>query len=207
MGNELCDEFLGARFHDTHARYRRGELSLKEMQRSVWELFPCDERTFRKRASEIGRLRPGVIEFLDRCASRGVPVFIASCGLRPYIEPVLEAHLPKHLQGAIHEIRCNEAVFDPKHLAEFLPPETSADCPYPLDKGAWSSELKAKFPPGTKILGIGNGTSDRSFAGHVTELATTEALTTWCVKNGVAHIPFHDFRDLLQVTALQGDAS
>jgi len=204
VGNVLCEEFLGERFTDIHSRYRRGELGLKEMQQLLWGKFPCPEETFRRRSAEIGRLRPGVVEFLELCQKKSVPLYIASCGLRPYIEPVLRQHLPPDLQSVVRQIRCNEATFDAHGIAEFLPPTTRDDCPYPLDKGAWSSELRAALGKEVKILGIGNGTSDRSFQGHVDELAATEALAKWCTQSSVAHRPFEDFRDLLGVEALRG---
>jgi HAD superfamily phosphoserine phosphatase-like hydrolase len=199
IGNELCIEVLGSRFHDIHGAYRRGELGLKEMQLELWQEFPMAERQFRDRARAYAKLRPGVNEFLERCLDSGVPVFVASCGLRPYIEEALQHGLSSKARSAVREIRSNEAEFDTTKLSRFIPPVTAADCPYPLDKGAWCTELKQTLPPGTRFLGIGNGTSDRSFVGHVDQLAATEALAKWCETQKVEYTPFTDFRDLMSL--------
>jgi 2,3-diketo-5-methylthio-1-phosphopentane phosphatase len=196
IGNELCIEVLGPRFDEIYARYRRGEIDLKFHQKLLWEKFPLTESEFRARALKHAELRPGVEEFLSRCADHKIPVYVASCGLRPYIDEVLKNHLSRKALSAIAELRCNEAVFDDTCLAQFIPPQTSAECPYPLDKGAWASEVRTRHAAGTRMLGIGNGTSDRSFVGHVDVLAATESLAEWCRKNQISFVPFEDFTEL-----------
>lgn len=198
VGNELCKEALGvARFDEVHQAYRRGEIGLKELQQRLWTNFPMNERTFRAAARRHATLRPGVVEFLTRCQTQKIPVYIASCGVRPYIEESLDALLPAPLRPSILEIRCNEAEFDAHRLSKFTPPASAPDCPYPLDKGDWAREIRARYPAGTKAFAIGNGTSDRSFWPHVDKLAACEALATWCAKENVPHKAFEDFRDLM----------
>ena len=197
IGNELCLEVIPELFKSLYARYRKNEIDLKEFQLELWTHFPLSESEFRSRALAYGDLRPGVNEFFEHCADRGVPVFVASCGLRPYIEEVLRAKLSRKALKALREIRCNEAHFDSSRLSELIPPATSPECPYPLDKGAWCSELKTKFPATTRVFGIGNGTSDRSFKGHIDEFAATEALADWCESSQTSFTRFEDFRDLM----------
>lgn len=196
IGNEIAGETTPARFQDLHAQYKSGALNLKDYQKLLWTKFPLAEAPFRARARHFGAMRPGVDEFLRRCAKLGVPVFVASCGLLPYIEEALDHHLSPEARAAIREIRSNEASFDAQGISEFRPPASAPGCPYPLDKGEWARELAARFP-GSKILGIGNGTSDRSFWPKVDRLAASEGLARWAAREGVPFLPFTDFRDLL----------
>ncbi len=201
VGNELCKEFIPDLFLELQTAYRAQKLSLREMQPRMWSDFPCGEARFRERAAQIGRLRPGVVEFLRLCRDREVPVYVASCGLRPYIEAVLDRTLPAELRGVVREIRCNEARFEGERLARFETPDDDPTSPYPLDKGAWCRALRERL--GARVLGIGNGSSDRTFLGQSDELAATEALATYFERQGADFRRFTDFRDLLDVQALR----
>jgi 2-hydroxy-3-keto-5-methylthiopentenyl-1-phosphate phosphatase len=202
VGNELAKEALGRpRFDELQAAYRSGKMGLKEMQRLTWEKFPMPLARFKERSLHYARLRPGVNEFLERCVDAGLPVYVASCGVRPYIETVLDALLTPKARASVRGIECNGADFDASGISRFIPPATAADCPYPLDKGDWARKV-AKAYPGAKLLGIGNGTSDRSFHGHVDTLACTEALATWASKEGIDYIPFEDFEGLMKALPL-----
>ena len=197
VGNELCLEVIPDLFKETHRQYRAGTLTLRQLQAKLWNNFPCSEETFRSLARNKGVLRKGFIEFLTRCQDSGIPVYVASAGLRPYIEEVLHTHLNPSLNKAIFEIRSNEVEFGESSVTRFFsPPDESLESPYPIDKGAWSQKLQKKYP-GSKILGIGNGTSDRTFANKVDVLLATESLADWCTKNNVSHIYFDTFFDIL----------
>ena len=197
VGNELSKEALGPYFYDTHGRYKKGEFGLRELQQKIWQNFPMTESLLIERSMHHGQFRPGVSEFLAKCAKQNIPVYVASCGVRQYIESVL-SKLEPEARSAVHEIRCNEAEFGPTGIKRFLPPTAAADCPYPLDKGAWALEIAARHP-GRKLLGIGNGTSDRSFWPRVHKLAATEGLADWCRANNVPFTAFEDFRSLLDL--------
>jgi HAD superfamily phosphoserine phosphatase-like hydrolase len=202
VGNAICAEVLGQRFHELLRRYRSGELDLRALQRLVWERLPLPEGLLRAKAAAVAVLRPGVQGFLERCARSGAPVFVASCGVRAYIEAVLDARLSPAARAAIRGIRCNEALFDAQGLRELLPPDpVVAGCPYPVDKGATCDELRRRFP-GRSVLGIGNGTADRSFVGHVDLLAATDALADHCRRQGHRFLYFESFTDLLHEPAL-----
>lgn len=195
VGNELCREVIGPRFKELHASYKAGGLDLRTMQQKLWLGFPLSEKAFRERALHHGRLRPGVIEFLEKCVDDEIPVYVASCGLRPYIDVVLNAKLSPKALKAIREVRCNEATFDAEKISTFTAPDDASVSKYPLDKGAWCEALRITHP-GKKVIAIGNGTSDHSFAGHADRLLATEGLATWCEKNNVPFEPFEDFFDI-----------
>jgi len=198
VGNELCIAVIPELFKRLHSEYRTGTLNLKNYQKQLWRAFPLTEPRFREMAVGFGKLRPGVEDFLTVCARAFVPVYIASCGLRPYIEEVLDHALSPEARASIRDIRCNEADWAGQNqITTFTPPVSSDDCPYPLDKGAWAAEVAAPHrAPGTVVVGLGNGTSDRSFKGHVDLLFATESLAKWCESSGTPHVYFDDFRDV-----------
>jgi 2-hydroxy-3-keto-5-methylthiopentenyl-1-phosphate phosphatase len=196
VGNELCNEFLGERWHRLHQDLRSKKLNLKDYQQQVWTNFPLGEQAMRSEARKYSKLRPGVKEFLGACASAQIKVFIASCGIRTYIESVLDHQLGPELRATIFEIRCNEAVFDAQKLVTLQPPE-SKHSEYPLDKGAYAQELAHRHTPRPKVFGLGNGTSDRSFVGFTDLLAATEGLASHLEASGQDFVPFEDFIDLM----------
>ena len=51
------------------------------------------------------RLREGFTELVQACKDRGAPFYLASGGLRQYIEAVLEAHLDPELRAFVR-VRC-----------------------------------------------------------------------------------------------------
>lgn len=198
VGNELCKEVIPELFADLQGRYRREEITLRELQQGLWTRFPMPEKLFRERAAFYGVFRPGVIEFLTQCQAQNIPVYVASCGIRTYIETILDVHLPHKLRSVIQGVYCNDASFDAKGISDFRPPDSDPSSPYPLDKGALAIKLKAKHP-GSRVYGLGNGSSDRSFWPHIDKLAATEGLARWCTEKKIPYTPFENFYDLLSL--------
>jgi 2-hydroxy-3-keto-5-methylthiopentenyl-1-phosphate phosphatase len=198
VGNEIHKSLKPEDFVMIQARYRRGEINLKQLQLHMWENFGLSEAEFKKRALSFGALRDGANPFLESCLDAGIPVYVASCGIRTYIETVLDTMLTPKARSAILGIECNNAVFEGERLSQFIPPPSSPTSPVPLDKGAWIQSIRREKHPKAKVLGIGNGSSDRSFAGQVDELAATEALALWCEKENVPFVPFESFHDLMK---------
>lgn len=196
VGNEIHKELKNEDFYSLQAAYRRGELPLKELQLRMWQDFPISEKEFCKLALKHASLREGVNEFLEKCFDHSIPVYVTSCGILQYIETVINELLSEKAKKSIHAIECNHAKFDSHKLSQFIPPISDPSSPYPLDKGAWIKNIRKDKHPHSKILGIGNGTSDRSFAGQVDLLAATEGLAKWCLENQRAYIPFENFHEI-----------
>ncbi|MEO5666938.1 MAG: haloacid dehalogenase-like hydrolase [Bdellovibrionota bacterium] len=198
VGNEIHKSLKPDDFVALQGAYRRGELGLKDLQKGMWENFAMSEADFKKRARDFGTLRDGANDFLEYCVDQKIPVYVASCGIRTYIETVLDALLTPKARASILGIQCNNAVFSGDKLSQFIPPPSSPDSPYPLDKGAWIQDIRRDQHPDAKILGIGNGTSDRSFAGQVDRLAATEALARWCETQKIPFFAFESFQEILK---------
>ena len=194
LGNDLATEIHPDLFHELYAKYRSGEFTLTAYLTKLWTGFPLPEAQLRRRAREIARFRPGVNEFFKLCAREQVPLYIASCGLVPAIESALELLEPE-ARKAVHGLCANDVRFDAQGICKFLPPHPES--PYPIDKGQWCLDLKVRHT-GTRCLGIGNGTADKTLWPAADRLAARDKLARWCEGQGVAFIPFADFHDLTQ---------
>lgn len=192
VGNLISERALGPKWHDLYRKLRSGELNLKSYQMAVWDRMPVTSENLAKWALEASELRPGVLEFLESCQEKSIPVYIASCGLRPYIDAVLNDRVPKHLRSAIKEIKCHDATFD-SGVLRFIPAEDRTESPFPLDKGLYCRSLRDSVQ---KIIGIGNGTSDQTFAGSVDLLCATESLAKYCDAKAFTYRYFEDFFDI-----------
>lgn len=197
IGNELCLEVIPELFKKTIRDYRAGLISLKDMQQLFWGTFPMPESEFVKRSMNYGDLRTGANEFFEYCADSQIKTYVASCGLRPYIEPVLKHYLSPKALSAIADIKCNEVVFGPKGIEKIIPPDPDELSPYPLHKGMWCQNLKNQYP-NSKVLAVGNGSSDRSFVGFVDSLCATESLADYCKTKEAPYMYFDSFFDILE---------
>jgi|GEM_PF-793845 len=197
VGNEIHKSVKAQEFVDLQAAYRRGELPLKELQLKMWQDFPLSQSEFQNRALEFAELREGANDFFELCSDLSVPVYVASCGIEQYISPVLDSLLTPKARKAIYGLECNRAEFNETMLNRFIPPQSDAASPYPLDKGAWIQKIRREKHKEAKIMGIGNGTSDRSFAGQVDLLAATEALAKWCDAQKLDYLAFENFYEVI----------
>lgn len=195
VGNELCMVFANEQYRKLHFEFRAGNLNLKEYQQEMWTRFPSSELRFREEATRLGELRPGVNEFLEKCAAKKIPVYIASCGIRHYIEEVLKAHVSEWAQLAITGLVCNDGVFEGESMIEIKMPDNDPTGKTPLHKGLLAEELSKKHG-GAKVLAIGNGTSDKSFVGHVDQICACDKFIDYCKGQNVPFTAFEDFRSL-----------
>jgi 2-hydroxy-3-keto-5-methylthiopentenyl-1-phosphate phosphatase len=202
IGNELSMLYRPQLFQQLHASYSRGELRLREFQQQLWTGFPCSESEFIHSSLKAASLRPGVNEFLELCAHKKIPVYIASCGIDLYITSVIERFMSKFAQAAIRGLKSNIARFDEKSITSLLPPDQDPSQAEPLHKGRWAQELSQKHG-GAKVIAIGNGGSDKTFLNHVNKIYATEKLIKTCENAQVEFEPFHNFFDILKTWPLK----
>jgi 2-hydroxy-3-keto-5-methylthiopentenyl-1-phosphate phosphatase len=196
VGNELCKLFIPELFARVNTQYSLGNMNLRAEQRILWEGFPANRETFRESARKVGVFRPFVNAFLEKCAIKGIPVFVASCGMDAYIEAVLEKECSPEARKSILGIECNRTEFNSEKLVRIHTPVADEKTAYPLHKGEWAGELRRRYP-NSKILGIGDGSSDFSMLGFVDKLFATRKLAARCRENNVAFEPFEDFAPIL----------
>ena len=199
IGNELCKVYIPEKYDRLHKEYKDGLHTLKSYQQDIWTNFPCNEEAFKQGALRLGKLRPGVNEFLEKCAQHKIPVYIASCGMDAYIQPVIDAYLSDFAKAAINGLCCNQVKFDSEKITEYISPTTDPNDPLPLHKGTHAQEMKNKHN-GMYVAAFGNGRSDRSFIGKVDHVYATEGLLDHCEelskKEELSFSGFSDFKDL-----------
>ncbi len=201
VGNEIHRSVFPDEFLSLQKSYRSGDLNLRQLQLAMWKNFPLNQKEFCRRAETFATFRPGFREFLRYCHKKNVSFIVASCGIRDYIEAVLARELSPEDRQLIAAVHCNDAHFDEKKLTTLITPEDESS-DLTLDKGKLARELRHE-KPALKILGIGNGTSDRSMAGHVDRLAATDALARWAESSHTAHIAFDDFETLIEAAIFE----
>ncbi|NCN26965.1 MtnX-like HAD-IB family phosphatase [bacterium] len=197
IGNGLCQKFRSELFTKVIHQYELGNMNLRAEQHILWKGFPLGEAEFKREATQIASFRPLANEFLEKCATHKIPVYIASCGMRPYIDAVLSAQAsPKALQ-AIKEIRCNEVEFDKDCIVKLITPIEDEKNPLPFHKGEWAKQLSQKHG-GSKVLIIGDGSSDFSMIDSADQIYATRKLAKKCKEKGLSFTPFEDFAPLLE---------
>lgn len=196
VGNEICKLFRPQEYQTLSDAFRSNELSLRDFQQKMWNHFPASKEEFIQASLRSASLRPGVNEFLEICAHKEVPVYIASCGIDVYIESVIDRFFSKFAQASIKGISCNKTQFSANELEFITAPNQNLSEPDPLHKGRWAQELAQKHR--SKVMAIGNGSSDKTFLGHVDLIFATEKLKVTCEKAGHAYTPFENFFDILR---------
>lgn len=195
IGNELCKIAIPDKFTKLLKRYRSEDITLRDMQEEFWLGFPMDQETFTKNSLEFGAFRPGVNEFFESCTDKNIPIYIASCGMDAYINPVLDKNLSEKAKKSLCEVRSNQVLFDHQKISELITPLSDKSNPLPFHKGEWCCELAEIHQ--ANVLAIGNGTSDRSFIGNVSKIAACDSFSDYLKATDHDHFQFTDFNDLL----------
>src|SRR5207237_6098 len=126
IGDEISKHFGGVEHWETEtARFRRGELDTRGIIEAIYNKILASEEEVRAFAAATARLRPGFSDLVAACRARGAPFFLASGGLRQYIEAVLAANLSPE-QRAHVRIVANEGLFGPGGLKVRFPTEDAA---------------------------------------------------------------------------------
>src|SRR5206468_12588875 len=105
--------------------FAEGKLDTRGIIQSIYTPVVASEAEVVSFALQAARLRPGFTELVTAARDRGAPFFLASGGLRQYIEAVIAAHLPADL-GARLDVRANEASCLPKGLRVFFLPDADS---------------------------------------------------------------------------------
>ena len=144
-------------------------------------------------AAASARLRPGFPELVAACRDRGAPFFLASGGLRQYIEAVLATNLAPELRAHVR-IVANEGLFGPRGLKVRFPTEDAAR---ELGCTACGSckrvaVAQARQAGARHVIGAGDGFADRCLAKSADSIWAREGsyLHRWCVENHRGHTPF-----------------
>lgn len=130
----------------------------------------------------------GFVPFLDVAYARGMPVEILSDGLAEAIQFILVRH-------GIHQVPvyANRLIQRGERSWELITPYSHAGCA-PDSAHCKCARLRNLS---TRVLYIGDGSSDFCIAGHVDFVLAKGRLADYCQANGIAHQCINDFNDAL----------
>ncbi|MFL5311181.1 MAG: HAD-IB family phosphatase [Myxococcales bacterium] len=205
IGDEISKRFGGVEHWEAEsARFRRGELDTRGIIEAIYADVVASEEEVRAFAAASARLRPGFPELVAACRDRGAPFFLASGGLRQYIEAVLAANLAPALRSHVR-IVANEGLFGPGGLKVRFPTQDAAR---ELGCTACGSCKRVAVAQARKtgarhVIGAGDGFADRCLASSADSIWAREGsyLHRWCVENRVPHTPFSSLETLAQAVA------
>ena len=193
----LLDKYVGDSWYEIEDRVDDGSLSEEQgLRQEIALLTPPFEEALAAVLDEVP-VDPGFAAFAEYCAHRGWPLTILSGGLKPLIEAVLKAHGLSHLP-----VHANDLAFKDEGRWRVVPaatPRINKLCNH--CKSWWLAE---SMEP---VIYIGDGTTDRCPGARADLLFATGSLAGWCEKEGLAHVPWERFEEILTwLEGMRGEA-
>jgi len=189
VGHSLLHAFASAKWCDIESLYSTGEITVEETNRRQFALLNVTKQTIDEHVFETAKLRPGVPEFIQNCASIGLNFSVVSNGVDLYIEPALRNLTSSRVElhsahGQITENGISISYLDPYGI----------DC---LDafKLSWLRYFKSQ---GQEVIYIGDGKSDISAALEADYVIATSSLEDYFRSERLAYFAFNDFYDVRQ---------
>lgn len=196
VGDEISKRFGGlSQFQRQKELFARGEIDTRGIIEGIYREVRATEQEICAFAVEAAQLRPGFVELVRAAQETGSPFFLASGGLRQYIDAVLEAKLPSDLRSSIH-VRANEGVFAGGSLSvrfPFLNASIEAGCSL-CGSCKRIAVADARRSGARRIVGIGDGFADRCLVQFADCIYAREGsyLHRYCVEEKVRHSAFED---------------
>lgn len=163
IGDEICRHFCGGEYLALQKKlFFEGKLNTRSIIQSIYAPIRAGEDELVAFALKTARLRPGFQELVAAARDRGAPFYLASGGLRQYVEAVIAAHLPAGLRAHIR-VRANEAVFSPEGLRVEYPGDAQSRALGCEVCGSCKRVAIAEARRGGAkyVLGVGDGFADR----------------------------------------------
>jgi len=197
IGDEISKHFCGADYLALQKQlFAEGKLDTRGIIQSIYTPVVASEAEVISFALKTALLRPGFAQLVAAARDRGAQFFLASGGLRQYIEAVIAAHLPPALRDHV-QIRANEARFSPHGLRVSYPTDAesrAAGCDV-CGSCKRVSIAEARRGGAQYVLGIGDGFADRCLVQFADRTFAREDsyLHRYCAQH---HLPCTPFTDL-----------
>ncbi|MFN2546493.1 MAG: HAD-IB family phosphatase [Myxococcales bacterium] len=203
IGDEISRRFGGLEhFQLQKQMFARGELDTRGIIEGIYTHVLAPEEEIREFAAREARLRPGFVELVQAARDRGAPFYLASGGLRQYIEAILEANLPRALIEHI-QIRANEGVFTPEGLRVRFPGDEASRLAGCAVCGSCKrvSIADARKAGATYVLGLGDGFADRCLVRFAdrTFARKDSYLQKYCDEHRLPYTPFTEMYEAADV--------
>ncbi|HEY6908498.1 MAG TPA: HAD-IB family phosphatase [Myxococcales bacterium] len=196
IGDEISRRFAGADWLALQKQlFLEGRLTTRAIIQSIYQPIRAAEEEIVSFAVGIARLRPGFAELVEAARDRAVPFFLASGGLRQYIEAVLAHHLAPELRAHVR-IRANEASFGPAGLRVSYPGDAESRAAGCEVCGSCKRVVvaEARRAGASYVLGLGDGFADRCLVQFADRTFAREGsyLHRYCLEHRLACTPFTD---------------
>jgi len=194
IGDEISRRFGGEKhFLLQKELFAKGELDTRGIIEGIYAHVVAPEPEVCAFAVEAARLRPGFIDLIAAAKERGAPFYLASGGLRQYIEAVLEAHLPAELRQHVR-LRANEGIFTPQGLKVGFPGDEESRLSGCEVCGSCKrvSIAEARRGGAKYVLGLGDGFADRCLVQFADRTFAREGsyLQRYCLEENLPHTAF-----------------
>ncbi len=196
IGDEISKRFGGLEhFKLQKELFARGELDTRGIIEGIYTHVRAPLAEVCGFAASHAELRPGFVELVRAARDRQAPFFLASGGLRQYIEAVLEKHLPPDLRSWVR-IRANEAIMTPEGLRVQFPGDEASRLAGCSVCGSCKrvSIAEARQGGATYVLGLGDGFADRCLVQFADRTFAREDsyLHRYCQEHHLECTPFTD---------------
>jgi len=196
IGDEISKHFCGADYLALQKElFAEGKLTTRAIIQSIYTPIRAPEADVIAFALQAAKLRPGFSELVAAARDRGAPFFLASGGLRQYVEAVIAAHLPPALSAWV-KVRANEAVFAPEGLRVTYPGEAESRASGCEVCGSCKrvAVAEARRAGATFVIGIGDGFADRCLVQFADRTFAREGsfLHRYCQEHELPCVPFTD---------------
>jgi 2-hydroxy-3-keto-5-methylthiopentenyl-1-phosphate phosphatase len=187
----LLHQFGDAAWQEVRARFRSGELTLKEYQEITFRNIQADRAAMQDYVKQHANLRPYFKELWLHCQEHGVPLAIVSQGLDFYIEALLEKEgFPQVPIYAVNTTFTAEGIAYHYHHS------------YPGKENQGNSKgliVERYQQQGRHVIYIGDGRSDFEAATRADTVFAHSLLAEECRRQQIPFHPFTDFNDVLAV--------
>ena len=190
-------ELLLHRFGDdswqtVRARFRNGELTLKDYQEITFNNIRADRDTMREYVKENANLRPSFAQLWEYCREINSPMAVVSLGLDFYIHALLEKEGTPDVP-----IYCVNTRFTPEGLNYYY----HHVYPGEPEKGNSKGLVVDRYRQlGYHVIYVGDGRSDFEAAERADTVFAHSFLAEECKRLGVPFLPFTDFGDVMATT-------
>lgn len=186
----LLHKFGGDSWQDVRARFRAGELTLKDYQEITFNNINADRETMRAYVQENANLRPHFAELWEYCRENNSPMAVVSLGLDFYIQALLEK------EGAPDvPIYCVNTRFSPEGITYYYHHAYPGEPERGNSKGLVVDRYRQL---GYHVIYVGDGRSDFEAAERADTVFAHSTLAEECQRQGVPFRPFTDFGDVLE---------
>lgn len=184
----ILDAFGRSDWEKLFKDYQQAKLSLGRFNTDAFSSVKADRDKLLELVRKGAKVRPGLLELVDCCRSRGFRFVIVSNGLRFYIDDIF-----RNLGLTDIETFAAETRFHPDGLkVQYVGPDGKV-----LDNDFKLAYTNSFLEQGYRIIYLGDGSSDLAPARKSERIFATGSLLKQCRTAKVSCTPF---TDLLQVT-------